>query len=809
MKDIRNIFRKNLKEALADISDEVLDSRKTPVIWIAARSQKKHGEEFSPVENIFRVGFDRAFAGQNGTMFGEGVYSSYYLNGALDCVRSGYGDAIVMCKVPDGYDKYLIFTQEESMSVNGNKWTIEDQLRKFTKDESTINLFKDKKAYDVGNYYQNELRKIGVMGIIYDWNDRWTQMPLGGKNRGHVCVLPFDFKSIVPYKVSFDNGNTFEKKFDATARRRFEQLVDPVYLLKNRYDKRQIGSPVYVPAYGFSFVPIKKGYNRVNLVELGSKEMREVSPIDFESMTAIVPDPSNPETMGFFFVDYRGKSYRAWPWSEEAGMGYFQADESDPDSLYTFDDLPNIAAGNLVAESEEKKAPLYHGEYHIPTKENIQNCVADPRGNNKAAKKGGFIAFTVTHKEYVENIFRSGFNRSFRGINDAKITGEDRSWYGDGVYCNIKLDRALESLKGKKYGDTLLEVVIIGGLNRYLIFDEVYAKAVYGEKDYSIKHQVYTLFPKDVADNVWRDMERVMASQYMAREDHHFRGQTSILPQYLLREKYVGTKQRDHYEKLFSKYKIRGIVYTGGNDGLCVVPYDFSSAVPIAVYNPELKRFEQSGSIVVENYGRYTQTKEQFNFDYDVFYDRILNNQDDGHKFGYKFDRVDASAIVKGINLDGEETSFRLVKRGGAFNYVDVKKGEAISPIDFSSVTMMSPEHYGYFNFTIGADKLAALGIRNAQKISKITFDAASIGFRDPYEGEQGWYDDDAEGWYTYDELEMHLKNIDANMTNTAGKPVDMNNPLGNQNDTEPVALSESKIRKVIFETIKNALKIK
>ena len=126
-----------------------------------------------------------------------------------------------------------------------------------------------------------------------------------------------------------------------------------------------------------------------------------------------------------------------------------------------------------------------------------------------------------------------------------------------------------------------------------------------------------------------------------------------------MREKYVGTKQRDRYEKLFSKYKVRGIVYTGGNDGLCVVPYDFSSAVPIAVYNPETGKFEQSGNIVVENYGRFTRTGEKFNFDYDVFYDRILNNQDDGHKFGYKFDAVDVSAIIKGINLDGEETSFR------------------------------------------------------------------------------------------------------------------------------------------------------
>lgn len=783
MKDISKIikesFNKSVKAHINEIyvpDDDTL--KKRPSIYSVTHHYSNRGtrQEIDVVKNIFNVGFDFEFA--RTMCYGDGVYNSYYRNDALQQLGS-YGDTIIESKVACGYyRKYIIFSKQEAQDVYGRNWRVEDQIKLITNDQNIIDYISRKygsqrSSYDGDdmNFGRNEqelCQKLGIKGMVYKWG-----------YGGIVVTLPFDFKSIIPYAVSFDRGKTYQVMFNDTMRQKFTELVDAVFLLKGRYDKSSIGKPVHVKEYNYSFVPIKK-YRGWNLVELGSKEMKEVSPVDFDSMTKLNPDD------GHFQVEYRGKFYDAWPWHPEAQQGYFEYNGE----YLTFDELPNVSSQtrNAMEESIKKsfrkalkeeynKEEKYQGKYHIPTRREISNAVADPDCKNRNMPKGGFIAYTVTHASDIDNIFRHGFDRSFKGINDAKFSGSKYSWYGDGVYCNFGLDQGLNQLARGKYGEVLIEVLIMGGINRYLIFNKELATAVYGQ-NHTIKEQVYTLFPKHVADDVWRDMTYIMnkpGNGYTREENHFSNHQSSGLLQQMLYPPYGGLERKMKYEKLFAEYNIRGVIYKGLGDGFCVVPYDFSSAIPIAVYDPVDKVFKQGGQITeLINHSTPRKTNYNFNFDYDMFRERIFVKQDDEHKFGHKFQSFDTMA-VKGVDIDGNETAYRKVKTfSNEWNYININTGEKISEIDFSSVTIMNPSEDNMFQFSIGQQTLSKLGIKNALKISNMFFDAIPYAYADPI----------SEEWMTFDELPKTLANIDANLNNTtSNRQVDLNNPLGNSEE--------------------------
>lgn len=721
-------------------SDTDLESKRLPVVWIVVKS--------STVENIFKVGFSREFLGSNGTMFGEGVYSSYYLNGAKRCLGS-YGDVIIKAKIPYSYKgKFLIFTEEEAKIWYGDKWSIEDQLRCFTNNENLIYSLKDLGPYRLGRNEQNLLRKIGVCGIIYDWHNHGygSVMARGGRDNGHVCVLPFDFKTVIPYAVSYDHGYNFEKKFDEGVRKNFEEMIDPVFLLKNRYEKNQIGKPVYVKKYGFSFVPVKRGYGQYNLVELGSGDFREVSPVWFRSMTKL--DPSD----GKFQIEYNGKFYNAIPWLDEYKIGAY---EDPKEGWCTFDELIN-PLNESMAPAEER---LYQGKYRIPSEEQVKNAVIDPENKMKNTR-GGFVAYTVVPSSSVENIFRHGFSRAFAGTNDEKYSGSSKSWYGTGVYCNIGLNLGLWQLERGKYGaeggrnnGALIQVMITGGLDRFLIFNEHYAKRVYGE-NYTIKDQVYKIFPQNVADSVWFDMRRIMDNDPSARENMHFSNERSSgLLQRMLYPPRAGAETVKKFENIFSKYNVRGVIYTGGADKLCVVAYDYSSVIPISVYNPITRKFETSGNVVLPN---GTETKNTFSFNYKDAVNRMFVSTDIGQSMGHQFKKIEFKAI-EGVNINGEETAYRKVQTlNGEYNYVDVNAKKKISDIDFAYATLMNPSQNNSFNFGLSRNTLSNLGIKNVDKISKMDFEAIPYAYVDPLDGE----------FTTFDELPETLKKIDASLEN-------------------------------------------
>ena len=286
-----------------------------------------------------------------------------------------------------------------------------------------------------------------------------------------------------------------------------------------------------------------------------------------------------------------------------------------------------------------------------------------------------------------------------------------------------------------------MRVAIVGGIGRFWIFNEHYARLVYGN-DYSIKSQVYKLFGED-ADDVWNDVVEAMNSNYDAREGEHFStSRSSGLLQCLLYPRRSGVDKKYKYERLFAKHDIRGVIYKGGADGLCIVAYDYSSVMPIGIVDPE------SGKIVKP-------------FDYDTFFNNMKYNVDAAHYFGHRYKQFHDMAF-RGLNYNPEtdrtwETTFRKVTTNNdGVNYVDTNTGRRISPLDFSSCTAMNPRDNCAFQFSISQKELSKLGITNIKELSNEIFNAISYAYMDPITNE----------WTTFDELADTCKNMDINITN-------------------------------------------
>lgn len=273
--------------------------------------------------------------------------------------------------------------------------------------------------------------------------------------------------------------------------------------------------------------------------------------------------------------------------------------------------------------------------------------------------------YRVGLKDQIDSIFKHGYSRQYLNFHE----GTD---YGDGVYCNISLEDSLKRYYRTKDG-CIFKCKIIDGLNRYLIFNGKIAAQVYGGNS-SIKEQVENLFQED-APKVWRDFVNIMKHNYDAR--NHMEGRTAALLQILLSPMRLHTlKQslppedrhrnvRQEYEMLFKKHDIRGAIYRGNIDGLCLVAYDFSRCIPVA-YSLDAGR---------------TFKEKAFEGD----------KVDVQKRYGLKYKKVDFPITIHG---DGEEYQFsRVQKHNGKWNYIDIQTGQEFSPIDFDSATLINSDN--------------------------------------------------------------------------------------------------------------------
>ena len=273
--------------------------------------------------------------------------------------------------------------------------------------------------------------------------------------------------------------------------------------------------------------------------------------------------------------------------------------------------------------------------------------------------------YTVGRRDQIESVFTHGYSRQFAG--DAE--GVD---YGIGVYCNISYNdketprESLGRFNRNPHGNCIFRNELQGGLNRFLIFDERFAKLVYGEH-YLIKDQVYQLFPKDVADDLWADMVRyIRMDTSPSGNGNHMRGRTAGLLQYMMSKHLRGNVANPKkYESLFGRYNIRGAIYRGNMDGFCMVVYNYDEIKPVA-YSVD------GGKTYVSKKVKYT-------------YPDVVR------KLSHTYAKVDYPVAV---HCDDKIYYFSVVKKkNGKYNYLNALTKEEISPIDFDSCTTINPEN--------------------------------------------------------------------------------------------------------------------
>ena len=145
--------------------------------------------------------------------------------------------------------------------------------------------------------------------------------------------------------------------------------------------------------------------------------------------------------------------------------------------------------------------------------------------------------YHVTPSDVVDSIFKHEFDREFNNKNG--------NVYGAGVYTTISVKDSRKLLGS--YGDAMIELKVIGGFDRFIIFDALLAKKYYGE-NYRVLDQLKTMLPTKIAIKLYQD---------------------------------CGTNVKS-YSKLANKYNIRGAIYHW-NGVTAVLPFDFSSVIPYAV----------------------------------------------------------------------------------------------------------------------------------------------------------------------------------------------------------------------------------
>ena len=607
------------------------------------------------VDGIFNNGFSRQFlAKTEGTDYGDGVYCNIRLRDSYVRWSNYRHKQSVILKMD--YDenllnRFLIFDGKLASQIYG-ECSIKKQVyslfgedadkvyRDFTYimkaypdtrqhfDGRTAGLLQvllrparrgdlmralppEDRGRKVRSEYEHLFKKHNIGGVIYT----------GGKDG--LCLVAYDFSTCKPFEVSYDGGKTWKKK---------EFKGHTVDMHKQHGIKYEnIDYPIQIETEDgiLEFSRVRKKNGKFNYI-IGEDGV-ELSPVDFDSATLIDPDESTFEfeinndwylgcPYGFFVDQVEVEMGQGHTWDELIEM----TKNMNENLEQKFEEIlestmkevfKNLFEGrNLLPEEDVIDEDKYgNTDYELPTIEQLSNS-------------DEFITlYHITPKSSVDGIFKFGFDREYLAKN--------ANAYGRGVYTTFnKYDS--RQLIGPHYGDAMLQLKLIGGFDRFLIFDEKIARKYYGDK-WEILDQLKTFLPASTAHELYNRCHRHSSS----------------------------------YAKVAGKYGIRGTIYNWGSFPAILV-CDISSVIPFSV-----------------SYDRGNTFKTKITDD--TIY-RFMTSIDVDYHFGHNY----PGGIEKSHPHDDEDdgpTGFaRVRKHNGKFNFVNIKTGEELSPVDFDSVNIDS-----------------------------------------------------------------------------------------------------------------------
>ena len=169
-----------------------------------------HRTDPKSAQGIFDGGFTREYTGKKANAAGPGVYVTFSPQDSTN-YTFGFGQSMIHCKLKDGLKNFLI---PKGVTINGHTFnsSILEQLNQLIprqfRDEVIDRL--GRLVYDESNqgaarvYLElvrnQDIRKTKIRGIIY-WYGCWA-------------AVIANWKSVIPYEVSTDNGKTWKIGLD-------------------------------------------------------------------------------------------------------------------------------------------------------------------------------------------------------------------------------------------------------------------------------------------------------------------------------------------------------------------------------------------------------------------------------------------------------------------------------------------------------------------------------------------------------------------------------------------------------------------
>ena len=660
------------------------------------------GKDFSNLISLYKVvdgryamnfknGYDRkqtdGWNGNGRDSYGEVVYSHLKLSHAMSMIGS-YGNAIVQFKLLGGLEDYIFFdTDRDSVirqlqiQVYGKPLNLYEQLLALTNNKNIAQRYggcTDPSQF--GRYYQKEIRRQGyyLRGMICDY---WH-------STDDIVVYPFNFSDVVPCAVAtgltrYMSEDEVRRRFVGTLgqqeRDKQNGFLDIVPHLEvvNAKDPDgaqyiRIGDKAYAPydsPMGFNILII----DDENWVKPNDKKL-------FPDTVRIDEMPSLSRKGNFTFK-MCGVKYEGNVIGQADGQQY--TDDGSPifrikgtNDWYRWEYLtymfenPDYAKSMLAQRSEDMLTEAFK-----------QGMSYDEFVSNN----GGF-GYVCTHSYFLDGILKHGFSREYANANDFAQNGGSLT-YGDGVYGTPDIGNAANNLSRKtasiyekpdgfKYGPIILKCSILGGYRGFLIFDENWAKRIYG-KNWQIFDQIDVIVKDGNARNEIKNFTR----QYMSRELYNPSNDPSGRTNHVIYNMFNNESGFKKWTNFFRKYGIRGAVYNGHGDGFCFVCYDYSEVVPVEISYDHGKTWTTNGNSFTLPNGKTYSTK---GINWQLTHDRLLYAGDPANKLGGMYKSV--GSFPKKVCVD--DTVFGCVsveKNNGKWNCVRMDTLEELFPIDFDA----------------------------------------------------------------------------------------------------------------------------
>lgn len=682
------------------------------------------------IPNICANGAEGAkeFMNTDHMYYGSGIYTTLSFDA---CTRYHEGNAMVKYLVKSGaFDNFLIFdigvrkllykigvlTKHEKISatcrrlftsedfamlerrygtglarlddmvmrcdMNSNSWSIEEEFWSMFRGERNMQFRPGSSKY----YNEKKLDESNVDGFAYY-----------ASSYGPVAI----FRStdlIVPYSYAYRNGNGWsggwpdEKDFtycmgNEEAFNNSNYVVDA--FRRKRKDYPDTGFTEKTSC-GFSLVKKGKKYNF-----LSARTHKLLSPLDFDFASAFDPF-TNTTTCG---VDTHSEEgviefmIKTDDYGKNLAIKYRQVLNDEKTGWFdiSYSDFIGAMEGfkaEMGSLNESVDEVFTHKDF-----DTFQKSINDPKN---------VIIYRATDPRTAKIEFENGSNREFSGTS-----GDNSLYYGLGVYCV----RDTVSLYCRKYGNGVVKFILKDGFKDFIIFDnDLRAKVDPGK---SVYDEIVRLVPKDLFNQINNHLANNDRIFYAISGDlrnngiegfkniknlfdyHRNIGNIQNTAKYakafmmtLLGHRLgdpVAPAVRD--EKLLSKTKIRGIVFTGADDGRVVVVRDFNSVMPIDYSVDGGKTWE------VES-GRARRTKDNF--------DRINTNVDPYYLYRNDYEDVSFRAHPSG--------NFSMVKGKSGYNWKDIWFHRSLLPVDADTATNFDPFSntaqfaYGDYQFAIKVD---------------------------------------------------------------------------------------------------------